>query len=120
MTMREAMCVVLLGLYLLVFPPQALACNCVAYSIEALSRVHIRLRTIPSIGVNDWFKHAGSYSRGVVNIADINNCRVMIHELAHHWQWLRWGDAKTPQEWQQREMQAAMITMLAENEMEGC
>lgn len=95
-------------------------CNCVAWSIEALSRVHIRLATIPNIGVNDWFRHPGAYSRGVVNVRDVDNCRVMLHEFVHHMQWLKRGDAVSAQEWQARELQAAMITMLAESEMQGC
>lgn len=105
---------------LLVICAPAHACNCVAYSIEALSRVHIRLKTIPAIAENDWFKHPGAYSRGVVNVRDVDNCRVMLHEFVHHAQWLKYGDATTAFEWQRREMQAAQITMLAESEMEGC
>ena len=104
----------------MVFPLQALACNCVAYSIEALARVHIRLQTIPSIAENDYYNHPGAYSQGIVNVKDVDNCRVMLHEFIHHWQWLKDGNATTLHEWQRREMQAAMITMLAESEMEGC
>ena len=36
MTIKEAVCVLLMGLYLFVYPPQALACNCVDYAVEAL------------------------------------------------------------------------------------
>lgn len=96
------------------------ACDCVTWSIEALHYVRIRLKTIPSIGVNDWFKHPGSYSRGVVNVRDINNCRVLLHEFAHHYQWERDGDAKDTHENWRREMEAAFITTRAESEMETC
>lgn len=110
----------LIFVLLLLLPLSASACNCVAYSIEALSRVHIRLKTIPSIAENDYYKHPGAYSRGVVNVRNVDNCRVMLHEFAHHMQYEKGGDAKDIQEWQARELQAAMITMLAENEMEKC
>lgn len=120
MNWRECIVVGLMGVWLMAAPPSAVACNCVAYSIEALSRVHIHLKTIPSIAENNWYKHAGSYSRGVVNIVNIDNCRVMLHEFVHHWQWLRYGNAQDIHEWQRRENQAAMVTMFAESEMERC
>lgn len=95
-------------------------CNCVNHSIEALGAVHIRLRTIPSIGVNNWHRFPGVYSRGVVEVADINDCRVLLHEFIHHWQWLQHGDALDFNEWQRRELQATLITARAESETGGC
>lgn len=97
-------------------PAGAAECNCVAYSIDALKALHIRLKTVPSIAVNDWFKHPGAYARGVVNVRDIEDCHTLLHEFVHHAQWLKYGDAKTLQENWQREMDAAQTTMLAEIE----
>jgi hypothetical protein len=105
---------------LILFSPLAGACKCVDYAIEALSFANIRLATIPSIAVNDWFKHVGSYSQGVVNIANINDCHTMLHEFVHHWQWLHHGNAKDLNEWRAREMQAAMMTMNLEAEKGPC
>lgn len=95
-------------------------CNCVAYAIEALKSVGIKLKTIPSIAVNDWCKHPGCYRRGVVNIKDINDCRTLIHEFVHHAQWLHDGDALDNHENWRREMQAAVLTMHAESEYGAC
>ena len=106
--------------FLLLLSPSVYACNCVTYSIKALHMVHLKLKTVPNIAVNDWFKHPGAYSRGVVNIKDINNCQVMLHEFIHHIQWEAYGDALDIHEWQRREMQAAQITMIAAGEMADC
>lgn len=92
-------------------------CNCVAYAVEALAGIHVRLRTLPAIGVNDWFSHPGVYARGVVNLRNIEDCHTLLHELVHHAQWLKYGDARTLHENWQREMEAAMLTMHAESEM---
>lgn len=99
-------------------PPEP--CNCVAYAIAALRTVGIRLKIIPSIGVNDWHKHKGDYSRHVVHIRDINDCRTMIHEFVHEYQYERDGDGLDYHEWHRREMKAAMLTMHAEAEMGLC
>lgn len=42
----------------------------------------------------------------------------MLHELVHHWQWERWGDAKDMGEWTQREMQAEQMTRQVQREMQ--
>lgn len=97
-------------------PAGAAECNCVAYAIDALNSVHIRLKTVPAIAVNDWFRHPGAYARGVVNVRDIEDCHTLLHEFVHHAQWLKYGDATTLQENWQREMDAAQTTMLAEIE----
>lgn len=91
-------------------------CNCVAYATEALSSIHVRLKTIPSIGVNPWFRHPGAYAAGVVNIRDIEDCHTLLHEFIHHAQWLKYGDARDVHENWQREMDAPHLTMLAEGE----
>lgn len=94
----------------------AAECNCVAYSINALKSVRVRLRTIPSIAVNDWFRHPGAYAHGVANVRDIDDCHTLLHEFVHHAQWLKYGDAITLQENWQREMDAARWTAQAETE----
>ena len=120
MTRPFQIVMMLLALVIFFFVIEARAnCNCVAYSINALSSLHIRLRTLPSIAVNDWFKHPGAYRRSVVNIRDIEDCHTMVHEMIHHAQYLKYGDARTLQENWQREMDAAQITMLAEREYGG-
>lgn len=112
--------VVLFAIVQVVTPADAEACDCVAYSVEALKRVHIRLAVLPVIEQNDDCKHPGCYRRGTVKVKDINNCRVLLHEFAHHYQWERDGDAKDYHENWRREMEAAFITMRAESEMEAC
>lgn len=102
-------------------------CNCVQYAIDALQSLHIRLRTLPSIGENvpegipgsahNWL---GSYKNGVVIIRDINDCRTLLHEFLHHMQFLKYGAAVSVQENWQREMQADSITRLAESEIGDC
>lgn len=102
-------------------PPPPVQCNCVAYAIAALKTVGIRLRVIPWIGVNDYTKHKGFFSSHVVGIRDINDCRTMIHEFVHEWQYERdAGDSLDAHENWRREMQAAKITMYAELEMGRC
>lgn len=108
------------AVFLCLFSGSAMAdCNCVSYAINALQSIHIRLKTVPSIAVNDWFKHPGAYRRSVVNIRNIEDCHTMIHEMIHHAQYLKYGDARTLQENWQREMDAARTTMLAESEYGG-
>lgn len=91
-------------------------CNCVHYAWRALASIHVRLKTLPSIAVNDWFRHPGAYARGVANVRDIEDCHTLLHEFVHHAQWLKYGDARGLQENWQREMDAAQTTMLAERE----
>lgn len=106
----------------LIYSGPAQACNCVAYAVESLQSIQIKLRTLPAIAVNDWCKkgHPGCYMRGVMFIRSIDDCRTMIHEFVHHAQWLKHGDARDSHENWRREMQAAMQTMYAIREYGEC
>lgn len=97
-----------------------MACDCNWYAYSALKHSGLRMATIPSIVVTDEFKYPGAYARGVVYVKDIDDCRVRLHEFVHHIQWLRYGDATDVHEWQRRENQAAMVTMLAESNYGVC
>lgn len=78
------------------------------------------MSTVPAIVVTDERKYPGAYSRGVVYVKDIDDCRVRLHEMVHHVQWLKYGDAQDLHEWQRRELQAATVTMIVENEAGRC
>lgn len=95
-------------------------CQCVPYAIEALKSVGIRLKTMPNIAVNDFCHSRGCYRTGVLFIKDINDCRTMIHELVHHFQYERYGEALDAHENWRNEMQAARVTMHAEIEYGLC
>lgn len=110
----------ILLLALLAAPMANAACNCVAYSVEALRSLHFRLKTLPNIAENDWCKHAGCYAASVLYIKNIDDCHTMLHEFVHHMQWLHGGDARDATENYRREMQAAFITNLAELEYGRC
>ena len=115
MTLRDCLAVALFGMYLFVFPPRAMACDCTWYAYSALKAHGIRMQTVPSIVVTDERKYPGAYSRGVVYVKNVDDCRVRLHEFIHHVQWLKYGDAVEIHEWQRRENQAAMLTMIIES-----
>ena len=108
-----------LPVILLFLSSQVYACNCVEYSLEALSRLHIKIKVIPDIQTRDVSPYLGIYERGTVKIKDIENCHVMLHEFVHHLQWERNGDAKDMNEWHRREVQAEMVTRQAISAMSG-
>lgn len=114
--MKTLFILLLLGLT----PFTAEACNCTWYAYTALKHVGVRIPTVPSLVETDEFKHPGAYSRSVMYVKDVDNCRVVLHEMVHHAQWLMRGDATDMHEWQRRENQAALITMLAESETGSC
>lgn len=118
MTIKECLLVALMGLYVMF--SDAHACDCNWYAYSALKQSGLHMKTIPAIVVTDEFKYPGAYSRGVVYVKDVDDCRVRLHEFVHHIQWLRYGDATDGHEWQRRENQAAMVTMTVESEVGGC
>ena len=98
----------------------AQACDCVDYAVKALRSVHVRIQTMPDITADRSMKHLGEYSRSVVSVRDIDDCDTMVHELVHHVQWERAGDAQDQNEWHRREMEANMVTARAMSEMGAC
>lgn len=92
--------------------------TCVEQAVNALGEIHVRVRSLPVVEVDPALRTLGSYSRGVVKVRDEAACVVVLHELVHHWQWERWGDAKDMGEWTQREMQAEQMTRQVQREMQ--
>lgn len=105
---------------LICMPPKSWGCDCTWYAYSALKAHGIRMATVPAVAVTDDIKYPGVYSRGVVYVKDIENCRVRLHEFVHHVQWLHYGDAVELHEWNRRELQAAMITMIVETQVGTC
>lgn len=114
MTIKESLALLLCAAYVLLAPPSH-ACDCTWYAYSALKAHGIRMATVPSLVVNADQRYPGMYSRGVVSVKDTEDCRVRIHEYVHHVQWLKYGDAFDIHEWQRRENQAAMLTMIVES-----
>lgn len=90
------------------------------YAYSSLKHMGAKVPTVPALVQTDAFKHPGAYSKGVMYVQDVTNCHVTLHELVHHVQWLRSGDAKDIHEWQRRENEAAMVVMLTESEFGSC
>lgn len=104
----------------MVLSGNTVACECVPYAIEALKRVHIRLKFIPSIAVNRNHRSPGYFRRGIVEVWDINDCRTLVHELVHESQWEKDGDAADIHENHRRELKADAIAREAMSEMGAC
>lgn len=116
MTIKECLAVALIGLYFFAVPPVK-ACDCMWWAYTALKHTGVRIQTVPALVQTNAFKYPGAYGRGVMYVRDVDNCSVILHELVHHVQWLRYSDAQDMHEWQRRENQAAaLVTMLAESE----
>ena len=98
---------------ILFFPSRSHACDCTFYAIEALGKVGIKLKTVPSIVVNDLHRFPGVYSEGVVTVHEVSDCRVLTHEFYHHYQ----ATNGIPMD-SRAERDAAIVTMFA-TEMRG-
>lgn len=107
---------VVLAMFLLLTGPTA-ADDCVSYAHDGLRVLHLAIRSEPTYAFMDKASGPlGRYSRGKVDVRT-HDCRVLLHEFIHHWQWEKWGDAKDANEWHAREMQADLLTRKAEQEM---
>lgn len=103
---------ILWGLYVL-WPVPSAACDCTFYAIGALQNVGIHLKTIPSVTVNNYYRFPGMYHKDVIAVHDASNCRVLTHELYHHYQ----AEHGVPLD-ERAERDAAIVTMFA-TEMRG-
>lgn len=87
--------------------------ECLSYADQALKKIGFRPRTIPAVVVGKRFRNHAMYGEEVVYLTDPGDCRAVVHELIHHRQWEREGNAESPGQWNRREMDAAGIAMLA-------
>lgn len=113
--MREWLLILAIGAICCSCAP-ASACDCTFYAIEALQRVGVKLKTIPAVTVNEWYRYPGMYTpigTGVVAVHDSSDCRVLTHEFYHHFQALH----GVPLD-ERAERDAAIVTMFA-TEMRG-
>jgi hypothetical protein len=67
----------------------------------------------PRVFVTVPIKLAGWYDSGIVFIRPdkAEDCAVYVHELTHHYQYLKHGPAKSHEEWLQREIEAVRVEM---------
>lgn len=94
-----------LGALLCALPAHA-DCDCAWYAYTALKRIDVRLKTFPAVVVNSEHGGHGYYSRGVVGVPDVNNCKVMTHEFVHHYQYQRDGEQRGAILWWLNETEA--------------
>lgn len=91
MTFEECIAVGLIGIWLMVAPPRAMACDCTHFAYEALKRSGVKLSTVPAIV---WTTEPTHYSKGVASMRPNEPCSVYVHELVHHDQYLHGKEAK--------------------------
>ena len=118
MTWKDCLLVAVFGGAMLL-TSGASPCDCAWFAYEALTRVGVKLKTIPSIiGTMG----PSSYRKGTVSIRIPEPCMVYVHEFVHHDQWLRglealhMGDAM----WYGLEIQAKRITADAMEHQSSC
>ncbi len=103
MTAKEILGVAVFGAFCL-FSEFVDAC---AYeSWLSVKKAGLRITTMPSVVIGE----RPSYRAGVITLTNTWDCRVYLHELVHHVQWLQFGDAKSEAEWWRRERDAAIVT----------
>lgn len=96
-------CIGLIWLGLMSFPPTALGCQWWAYS--ELKKANLKIKVMPSVVVGE----RTFYRNGVVMLTNTEDCRKFLHELVHAWQYQERGAAKTESEWEERETEAQKI-----------
>lgn len=83
----------LFALLLVLLASPALAeCDCMWYAYTALKRIDVKLRTFPAVTQSTEHGKHGYYLRGVVGVPDVNECKAMVHEFVHHYQYERYGE----------------------------
>jgi hypothetical protein len=67
----------------------------------------------PRVFVTVPIKLAGWYDSGIVFIRPdkAEDCAVYVHELTHHYQYLKHGPSQTHEEWLKREIEAVRVEM---------
>lgn len=98
----------LIWLGVMAFQPKAFGCQWYAY--EELRKQGKKIRVMPSVVLSE----KAGYRDGVVSLTNTEDCKVMLHELEHHYQWEQWGPAKSFMEWEWREREAAMVVRRVE------
>lgn len=73
-------------------PATVAECDCMWYAYTALKRIGIRLRTVPAVVISGEHGGHGFYLRGMVGVPDNQDCKVMVHEFVHEYQYERYGE----------------------------
>lgn len=102
-------CIALIWLGLMSFPPTALGCQWWAYS--EMKKANLKIKVMPSVVLGD----RTFYRNGVVMLTNTEDCRAFLHEAVHHYQWEQRGNAKTEAEWYRRERDAQIVTEMIWN-----
>lgn len=106
-TAKEILAVAVFGGFCL-FSEMAKGCQWYAY--EELKKQGKKIRVMPSVVLSE----KAGYRDGVVSLTNTEDCKVMLHELEHHYQWEKFGPAKTLAEWEWREREAVRVVRRVE------
>lgn len=97
--------------------------TCVDIALYVLSVFGYHFNTIPAVVVapipyvyvtTGETKYArGAYYPGVITVANPHECKTMVHEFVHHWQFENYGWPRLPEEFDEQERMARHVATMA-------